>query len=89
MNRKPFVLCLINGMGIEDAKSYNIYNNDVMPTLDAFTNRYLFNTLNSCGHGVGLSEAASASRDIGYLNIGALSTVKQSIEIINSKMEDN
>jgi len=88
MNRKPFVLCLINGMGIEDAKSYNIYNNDVMPTLDAFTNRYLFNTLNSCGHGVGLSEAASATRDIGYLNIGALSTVKQSIEIINSKMED-
>ena len=89
MRRKPFVLCLMDGMGIEDAKSYNIYNSDVMPTLDSLTNRYLFSTLFSSGKGVGLSENASATRDLGYLNIGAGSIVKQSIEITNSKIENN
>lgn len=89
MSRKPFVVCLMDGMGIEDAKSYNIYSSEVMPTLDTFINRYLFTTLNSSGKGVGLSENASATREIGYLNIGAGTIVKQSIEIINSKFDNN
>lgn len=89
MGRKPFVVLLMDGMGIEDSKSYNIYNSDVMPTLDSLTNRYLFSTLFSSGKGVGLSENASATRDLGYLNIGAGSIVKQSIEITNSKIENN
>ncbi len=89
MRRKPFVVCLMDGMGIEDAKSYNLYNSDVMPTLDTLTNRYLFSTLYSSGKGVGLSENASVTRDLGYLNIGAGSIVKQSIEIVNSKIESN
>ena len=89
MSKKPFVVCLLNGMGIEDAKSYNIYSSEVMPTLDQFTNRYLFSTLNSSGKGVGLSENASATRELGYLNIGAGTIVKQSIQIVNEKIENN
>lgn len=87
MSKKPFVVCMLNGMGIEDAKSYNIYNSDVMPTLDQFTTRYLFSTLASSGKGVGLSDAASATRELGLLNIGSGTIVKQSIEIVNSKLE--
>lgn len=89
MRKKPFVVCLMDGMGIEDAKSYEIYNSDVMPTLDALTNRYLFTTLETSGKKVGLSEEASATKDIGYLNIGAGKTIKQSIEILNEKIEQN
>lgn len=89
MARKPFVVVLMDGMGIEDSKSYNIYSSDVMPTLDELTNRYLFTSLNSCGKGVGLSAEAAATREIGYLNVGTGSIVKQSIEILNSKIENN
>lgn len=89
MRKKPFVVCLMDGMGIEDAKSYEIYNSDVMPTLDALTNRYLFTTLETSGKKVGLSEEASSTKDIGYLNIGAGKTIKQSIEILNEKIEQN
>lgn len=89
MRKKPFVLCLIDGMGIEDAKSYNLYDSSVMPTLDELINRYLFTTLNSSGKGVGLSENASATSDLGYLNVGAGSIIKQSVEIINEKIENN
>lgn len=89
MSKKPFVVCLLNGMGIEDSKSYTIYSSEVMPTLDQFTSRYLFSTLASSGRGVGLSMEASASRELGLLNIGAGSIVKQSIEIVNSKLDSN
>ncbi len=89
MAKKPFVVFLMDGMGIEDAKSYNIYSSEVMPTLDSLTTRYLFSTIASSGKGVGLSDNASATRDLGYLNIGAGSIVKQSIEIVNSKIDNN
>lgn len=89
MRRKPFVLFLMDGMGIEDSKSYNIYSSDVMPNLDTLTNRYLFSSLASSGKGVGLSENASATRELGYLNVGACSIVKQSIEIVNDKIDNN
>ena len=89
MRKKPFVVCLMDGMGIEDAKSFEIYNADVMPTLDALTNRYLFSTLETSGNKVGLSEEASATKELGYLNIGAGKIIKQSIEILNEKIEQN
>ena len=89
MRKKPFVVCLMDGMGIEDSKSYAIYDSQVMPTLDALTNRYLFTSLESSGKMVGLSSEASATKEIGYLNIGAASIVKQSIEIVNDKIEHN
>lgn len=89
MAKKPFVVFLMDGMGIEDAKSYNIYSSEVMPTMDSLTTRYLFSSINSSGNGVGLSENASATRELGYLNVGAGSIVKQSIEVVNSKIDGN
>lgn len=89
MRKKPFVVCLMDGMGIEDAKSFEIYSAEVMPTLDSITNRYLFTTLETSGKQVGLSEEASATKELGYLNIGAGKTIKQSIEILNEKIEQN
>ena len=89
MRKKPFVVCLMDGMGIEDAKSYAVYDSSVMPTLDALTNRYPFTTLATSGKGVGLSDDASATREQGYLNIGAGSIIKQSVEIVNERIEKN
>ena len=89
MRKKPFVVCLMDGMGIEDAKSFEIYSANVMPTFDSLINRYLFTTLETSGKKIGLSEEASATRDIGYLNIGAGKIIKQSIEILNEKIEQN
>lgn len=89
MRKKPFVVCLMDGMGIEDAKSYEIYSADVMPTLDSLISKYLFTTLETSGKKVGLSEEAAATKDLGYLNIGAGKTIKQSIEILNEKIEQN
>ena len=79
MRKKPFIVCLMDGMGIEDSKSFSIYDSTVMPTLDTITNRYLFSSLESSGKSVGLSADAAATKEIGYLNIGAGIIIKQSI----------
>ena len=89
MRKKPFVVCLMDGMGIEDAKSYAIYDSTVMPTLDSLINRYPFTTLESSGKNVGLTNEAPVTKELGYLNIGAGKVIKQSIEILNEKIEQN
>ncbi len=42
---KKTVLFLMNGFGIEQLDSYNIYNSKLMPNLESYTKKYLFSTI--------------------------------------------
>lgn len=42
---KKTVLFLMNGFGIEQANSYNVYNSKLMPNLDLYTQKYLFSSI--------------------------------------------
>lgn len=44
---KKTVLFLMNGFGIEQINSYNIYNAKLMPNLDSYTKNYLFTSIES------------------------------------------
>ncbi len=44
---KKTVLFLMNGFGIEQIDSYNIYNSKLMPNLDSYTKNYLFTAIES------------------------------------------
>ncbi len=44
---KKTVLFLMNGFGIEQAGSYNIYSSKLMPNLDSYTKNYLFTSIES------------------------------------------
>ena len=44
---KKNILLLINGFGVEQVDSYNIYSKDVMPNLDRLTTEWLFSSLQS------------------------------------------
>ena len=44
---KKTVLFLMNGFGIEQINSYNIYNAKLMPNLDSYTKKYLFTSIES------------------------------------------
>ena len=47
---KKTVLFLMNGFGIEQLNSYNIYNAKLMPNLDYYTKNYLFTPIESKAH---------------------------------------
>lgn len=42
---KKTVLFLMNGFGIEQASSYNVYSSKLMPNLDSYTQKYLFSSI--------------------------------------------
>lgn len=42
---KKTVLFLMNGFGIEQKDSYNVYNSKLMPNLDSYTQKYLFSSI--------------------------------------------
>ena len=42
---KKTVLFLLNGFGVEQLDSYNIYNAQLMPNLDRYTKEYLFSPI--------------------------------------------
>ena len=42
---KKNILLLINGFGIEQADSYNVYSKEVMPNLDKLTTDGVFKTI--------------------------------------------
>lgn len=44
---KKNILLLINGFGVEQVDSYNIYSKEVMPNLDRLTTEWLFSSLQS------------------------------------------
>ena len=44
---KKTVLFLMNGFGIEQSDSYNIYNSKLMPNIDSYTQKYLFSSIQS------------------------------------------
>src|SRR5574344_2230312 len=44
---KKNILLLINGFGVEQAGSYDIYNAELMPNLDKLTKERLFTSLSS------------------------------------------
>lgn len=44
---KKTILFLMNGFGIEQVDSYNIYNKELMPNLDNYTKDFLFSSIES------------------------------------------
>lgn len=87
-SRKPFVVCILDGFGLEEEKSFPIYSKELMPTLDTLSNRYLFSSIGVSGKSVGMSESSAANNEIGYLNFGSGCIVKQSTIITNSHIQD-
>ena len=67
---KKNILLLINGFGVEQRDSYNIYSEDLMPNMDKLTKTCLFGSLNSGDYdyktgyrrfSIGISEALTYS----------------------------
>ncbi len=68
---KKNILLLINGFGVEQRDSYNVYSETLMPNMDKLTKTCLFGSLNSGDYdyktgfrrfSIGISEALTYSK---------------------------
>jgi len=77
MKKAPFLLCILDGVGLNPSTHGNAVAAAHTPTLDELMNSYPYTTLTTHGEAVGLPEGQMGNSEVGHLNIGAGRIVKQ------------
>ncbi|RZN37879.1 MAG: 2,3-bisphosphoglycerate-independent phosphoglycerate mutase [Methanophagales archaeon ANME-1-THS] len=86
--KKPIVLIIRDGWGINPDARYNAVAHAHTPHIDSFLNRYPHTVLEAAGTAVGLPPGYQGSSEVGHLNMGAGRIVKQEITRVNESIED-
>lgn len=87
MNKKPVVLCILDGCGLAPKNKYNAFDNANTPTLDYLRSNFSESVLEASGKPVGLPNGQMGTSEVGHMNIGAGRIVYQSLEMINKAIE--
>ena len=87
MNKKPVVLCILDGCGLAPKNKYNAFDNANTPTLDYLRSVFPQTVLEASGQPVGLPSGQMGTSEVGHMNIGAGRIVYQSLEMINNAIE--
>ena len=75
--RKPVVLVILDGVGINPCKTNNGLSEADTPRLDACFSRYPHTTLNASGYAVGLPDGQMGNSEVGHLTLGAGAIIRQ------------
>ena len=69
--RRPVVLVILDGFGVNPSKRNNGVVEARTPRLDAYFARYPHTTLAASGHAVGLPDGQMGNSEVGHLTLGA------------------
>ena len=75
--RRPVLLVILDGFGINPSKRNNAVAEAETPRLDAYFSRFPHTTLNASGHAVGLPDGQMGNSEVGHLTLGAGSIIRQ------------
>jgi 2,3-bisphosphoglycerate-independent phosphoglycerate mutase len=75
--RKPVVLVILDGVGVNPCKMNNGFSEASTPRLDACFSRYSHTTLNASGYAVGLPDGQMGNSEVGHLTLGAGAIIRQ------------
>ena len=74
---KPIVLCIMDGVGINNEKLHNAVALANMPFFDSLLNKYPHSQLNASGNAVGLPDGIMGNSEVGHITIGSGRIVNQ------------
>ncbi len=77
LNKRPVVLCILDGWGIGDGGEYDAIASADTPCYDTMMREYPNTTLTTFGGQVGLPEGQMGNSEVGHMNIGAGRVVMQ------------
>mgnify|MGYP003360309794 FL=1 len=89
MRKKPVVLMILDGYGLNDKVEGNAVAQANTPVMDSLMKEYPFVHGNASGMAVGLPEGQMGNSEVGHLNIGAGRVVYQDLVKINRACADN
>ena len=83
----PFVLCILDGVGIREEVNGNALKLAKTKTLDYLFKNYPHSLLEASGTSVGLPFGQMGNSEVGHLNIGAGKVVYQPLQFITKNIE--
>ena len=88
INKRPTMLMILDGFGVNPAEYGNAVKAAHTPNLDRIFKTYPNVTLNASGLAVGLPEGQMGNSEVGHLNIGAGRVVYQELTRITKAIDD-
>jgi len=81
--RRPTVLIILDGFGVNPGKKNNAIAAADTPNLDEYFARYPHTTLHASGMAVGLPDGQMGNSEVGHLTLGCGSIIKQDLVCID------
>lgn len=88
MSKKPTVLMILDGFGLNDKHEANAVYEANTPNIDGLMKDYPFVRGNASGLAVGLPDGQMGNSEVGHLNMGAGRIVYQELTRITKEIED-
>ncbi len=88
MSKKPVVLMILDGYGLNDNKEHNAVAEAKTPVMDRLMAEYPFVRGNASGMAVGLPDGQMGNSEVGHLNMGAGRIVYQELTRITKEIQD-
>ena len=88
MSKKPTVLMILDGFGLNDRHEANAVYEANTPVIDKLMAEYPFVKGNASGMAVGLPEGQMGNSEVGHLNMGAGRIVYQELTRITKEIQD-
>lgn len=85
--RRPVILVILDGFGINPSKHNNAVHEAPTPRLDEYFARYPHTLLNASGTAVGLPDGQMGNSEVGHLSLGAGSIIRQDFVKITEAIE--
>lgn len=89
MDSKKTILFLLNGFGMEAPKSWNVYNNSLMPNLDRISHAYPFTSMAVSDTDAGLNKHQIGNFKSNYLMFSTEGKILRKEDIIASKFSSS
>jgi len=87
--KKPFLLCVLDGLGLNPRTEGNAVKAARMPNFDRLWAQCPCTTLTTFGERVGLPEGQMGNSEVGHLNIGAGRVIEQWLLRISNALKRN
>ena len=85
--RRPVVLIILDGFGVNPSKVNNAVHLANTPRLDDYFSHHPHTTLQASGHAVGVPDGQMGNSEIGHMTLGCGSIIKQDIMRIDAAIE--
>ncbi len=87
INKKPIILCILDGYGLAKESKYNAISKKTAPTIMEIFKDFPFTKLCASSGCVGLPKNTMGNSEVGHLNMGAGRIVKQILPLINDEIK--